>query len=166
LLYVTGKLGEAELGLRMLREQRGVRRAKNGALRKHLYPEPRVAIGQWLAEKRLATAMMDLSDGLSTDLRRMCVASGVGARISAEKLPVSGLVGRREGIELALHGGDDYELLFAVVPGSAGRIPRRYDGVVLTCVGEIVAGEEILVMENGKTPTLEDGGWDPFRRER
>src|ERR1700741_643427 len=68
LLYVSGTLGEAEHGLRLLQTSEGRVNPKNIAMRKHLYPEPRVELGRWLAEKKLATAMMDLSDGLSTDL--------------------------------------------------------------------------------------------------
>jgi thiamine-monophosphate kinase len=161
-LFVTGSLGEAELGWRMLRRERGVARAKNAALRKHLYPVPRLKVAQWLAEKRLASAMMDLSDGLSTDLERLCVASGVGARIEARSLPVNSLARHGEGSKLALHGGDDYELLFAVKPEKVGKIPREYGGVALTRVGEITAGLRIMVDEDGMTRVLLSKGWDPF----
>ena len=163
-LFVTGTLGEAEVGLRMLREEAGLARAKNSALRKHLYPVPRLAVGQWLAEEKLASAMMDLSDGLSTDLERLCVASGVGARIEAERLPTCSLVAREEGVKLALHGGDDYELLFAVRPGMLKKIPVQYRGVKITRVGEIVKGKKIWVEEAGEKRALASGGWDPFGR--
>ena len=136
---------------------------RNSALRKHLYPVPRLAVGQWLAEKKLANAMMDLSDGLSTDLVRLCMASGVGARIEKEKLPGSSLVPREEGLELALHGGDDYELLFAVRPGMVEKLPEEYRGIALTRIGEIAAERKILVEESGKRRALVSGGWDPFR---
>ena len=166
LLYVTGRLGEAELGLRLLRGGRGIARAKNAALRKHLYPEPRLEVGQWLAENRLASAMMDLSDGLSTDLARLCEASGVGARIWAERLPVSHRVERADGLSMALHGGDDYELLFAVRPGKAKKIPRNYRGLPLTCVGEVVAGTKVFLEESGQRREFRPGGWDPFRKRQ
>src|SRR5205823_12589450 len=71
-VYVSGRLGEAELGLQILRGNRGFLNSKNPLLKKHLYPEPRLALGEWLAKKRLASAMMDLSDGLSSDLPRLC----------------------------------------------------------------------------------------------
>ncbi len=161
-LFVTGTLGEAELGLRMLREEKGIARAKNSALRKHLYPVPRLAMGQWLAEKKIASAMMDLSDGLSTDLERLCTASGVGARIAAEKLPICVPIAHEEGVKLALHGGDDYELLFAVRPGLAGKVPSAYRGLKITRVGEIVKGKMICVEEAGEKRVLVSGGWDPF----
>lgn len=165
-LFVTGTLGEAELGLLMLQQGKGLVRAKNAALRKHLYPVPRFAVGQWLAEKKLASAMMDLSDGLSTDLERLCAASGVGARIGAEGLPVSSLVERGESLKLALHGGDDYELLFAVRPRDAGTVPGKYRGVALTWIGEMTTGGKILVEEEGKLRKLVSGGWDPFRDKK
>jgi thiamine-monophosphate kinase len=165
LLFVTGTLGEAELGLQMLRKASGPVQVKNQALRKHLYPVPRLAVGQWLAERQLASAMMDLSDGLSTDLERMCIASGVGARIEAERLPVSSLVARKEGVKLALHGGDDYELLFAVRPEMARKIPSAYRGVEITRVGEIVTGKKTWVEERGKKQALVSGGWDPFGKK-
>ena len=164
-LFVTGTLGEAELGLRMLRQEKGLARPRNAALRKHLYPVVRLAVGRWLAEKKLASAMMDLSDGLSTDLGRLCKASGVGARIMAGSLPVTPLVERAEGTELALHGGDDYELMFAVRPNDAGKIPSKYRGVALAQIGEIRAGQEILVEQDSKLRRLLSGGWDPFGGE-
>ncbi|HEY2121435.1 MAG TPA: thiamine-phosphate kinase [Candidatus Acidoferrum sp.] len=163
-LFVTGTLGEAELGLKMLRHQRGFARPKNPPLRKHLYPEPRLAVGQWLARNRLASAMMDLSDGLSSDLPRLCEASGVGTKIVTEQLPVSSLVVGQEALSLALHGGDDYELLFAVRPKKANKIPREYNGISLTHVGEITPGKKIQLEKRSKVSSLTAGGWDPFRK--
>jgi thiamine-monophosphate kinase len=163
LLYVSGRLGEAELGLRELRKQSGMDHAVNSALRKHLYPEPRLALGQWLAEKRLATAMMDLSDGLSSDLPRLCAASGVGARVDAASLPAPSLANRREALALALNGGDDYELLFAVRPRNAGKIARNFRGLALTQIGEITREKRVQVDEDGKLHPLISGGWDSFR---
>jgi thiamine-monophosphate kinase len=159
-IYVSGQLGEAELGLRLLRSGK---RLNDARLRKHLYPEPPVELGRWLSERRLATAMMDLSDGLSTDLGRLCGASGVGARVEGERLPV--IHGSRDALELALHGGDDYELLFTVAKRDVRRVPRAMGGVKITAIGEITRGREVMVVdESGRRQLLKAGGWDPFCR--
>jgi thiamine-monophosphate kinase len=162
-IFVSGTLGEADLGLRELRRKRGMAEPSNEALRKHLYPHPRLALGQWLAEKRLATAMMDLSDGLSTDLPRLCGASGVGAKIESNSLPVTPLAQLAEARNLALHGGDEYELLFTVTKRNVRRVPGRFQGLRLTRIGEITRERKILVTEAGKTAALVSRGWDPFR---
>lgn len=162
-IFISGRLGEAEAGLRQLRHMRRFARASNSALRKHLYPEPRLALGRWLAENRWATAMMDLSDGLSTDLPRLCAASRVGARIDVASLPLVTLPKRGEAIELALHGGDDYELLFTVNPRKATRLPARFKRLALTQVGEITRQKDILLQIKGRDRPLRSGGWDPFR---
>jgi thiamine-monophosphate kinase len=173
IIYVSGKLGEAEAGLRRLRATKGRVNSKDPLLKKHLYPEPRLALGAWLGKSRLATAMMDLSDGLSSDLPRLCVASGVGARIEARLLPAvrltaadarHGSEARRLAQELALHGGDDYELLFTVNRKNAKGLPKSYEGVALTAIGEITSDRRILLMEEtGRRRAIEPGGWDPFR---
>ena len=137
---------------------------KNVGLRKHLYPEPRVELGHWLAERRLATAMMDVSDGLSSDLRRLCTASGVGAVIDPDRLPLPRGVQQQTARQLALHGGDDYELLFAVSPRNAAQVPARYRGLPLTLIGEIAKGQGVQVLgQDGKLKPLRADGWDPFR---
>jgi thiamine-monophosphate kinase len=161
-IYVSGTLGEAELGLRMLRSKSKIA-VRNAAIGKHLYPRPRVELGQWLAGKGLASAMMDLSDGLSTDLARLCAASGVGVRIEDESLPVTSLVASREAKELALHGGDDYELMFTVPKNKEKSLPRRFKGLPLTRIGEITRERKVLRTHGGKTAPLPSGGWDPFR---
>jgi thiamine-monophosphate kinase len=166
LIYVTGRLGEAEMGLRLLREGKKIS-AMDVRLKKHLYPEPRLKVGKWLAEKGLATAMMDLSDGMSLDLKRLCDASGVGAFVHGNKLPVA-LGGKRdtkgEALNAALHGGDDYELLFTVAGKSNDKIPASGDGVKITRIGEIVHDSGVqLVDARGHSTPLQGLGWDPFR---
>lgn len=163
-IYVSGVLGEAELGLRQLLQRRGFARATNAALRKHLYPESRLALGQWLAENRLASAMMDLSDGLSTDLPRLCAASGVGARVDADSLPHTSLVRIEVARELALHGGDDYELLFTVARRNLSRVPARFGNVPITRIGELTSRRTILFETHGRTRPLRPLGWDHFAR--
>jgi thiamine-monophosphate kinase len=172
LIYVSGRLGEAEFGLRWLRESRIASRRNGTYVKKHLYPEPRLALGQWLAERRIASAMMDLSDGLSTDLSRLCAASRVGARIEAEKLPTLPVPSRRSGsrldlTDLALNGGDDYELLFTVRPSKVRHIPISWKGIPLTRIGQIVSGRKLnLVWPDGREESLLARGWDPFRPDR
>ena len=179
LLYVSGRLGEGEHGLRWLRRQRAVAHRRDVRLQKHLYPEPRLALGAWLGEQRLATAAMDLSDGLSSDLPRLCAASGVGARVDAAKLPAVMLPpstrrapkrrrvhnGSGDALQLALHGGDDYELLFTVPKKKERQIPPSFRGIPLVSVGEITANRKIvLVGKESKPIILRSLGWDPFRK--
>ena len=171
-IFVSGRLGEAELGLRLLRSAGRVNKIneKDAMLRKHLYPEPRIALGQWLAKRQLASAMMDLSDGLSADLPRLCTASGVGACIEAAKIPAVRASAKRgakrfDAVNLALNGGDDYELLFTVRPGKARRIPRVFQGIPLTAIGEITRERSLKLVElGGREQPLQAGGWDPFRK--
>jgi thiamine-monophosphate kinase len=137
--------------------------SSNAFVHKHLYPEPRIALGQWLAKNRLATAMMDLSDGLSSDLPRLCSESGVGAQITAASLPCIARSDAKDAAELALHGGDDYELLFAVRPENARKIASKFHGLALTRIGEITRDKRVLVEQDGTWRPLVSGGWDPFR---
>jgi thiamine-monophosphate kinase len=173
LLYVSGRLGEAELGLRTLKHVKGTSGSKNPAVRKHLYPEPRLALGRWLAEKRLATSMIDLSDGLSTDLSRLCNASGVGALIRADDLPCVKQPGTRKGraefpspIELALNGGDDYELLFSSRRGVLPSVPWRFRGLPIHPIGRVTSSPNVVLAKSDgprlNLRVLSPGGWDPF----
>ena len=168
-IFVSGHLGEAELGLRLIRAGKRPVDACDRRLRKHLYPEPRIELGAWLASNRLATAMMDLSDGLSSDLPRLCEASGVGARIAARQIPGPRLSGENaqkfDGLSLALDGGDDYELLFTVSPRKISQIPPRIGRVSLTPIGQVVGEKGVFVNTGGQQEiVLAKKGWDPFRR--
>jgi len=122
----------------------------------------------WLANHGLATAMMDLSDGLSSDLPKLCEASRVGARIEAQALPRVQIEkkysNKFDAIDLALHGGDDYELLFTVARKNLGRIPKMIAHVPVTRIGEITANKRVVVApKQGAATDLENKGWDPFR---
>ena len=135
----------------------------------HLYPQPRLAAGQSILRRRLATACIDLSDGLSTDLAHLCAASNVAAEIEAEKLPLHPLTRRQASeaaLQSALHGGEDYELLFTAPPSAS--VPRAIAGVPLTCIGEIRrAGRNrplmTLIAPDGTRTPLEPGGWEHLK---
>jgi thiamine-monophosphate kinase len=166
LLYVSGALGEAEYGLRLVKKTAGRIDPGNAGMRKHLYPEARVELGCWLAEKKLATAMMDVSDGLSVDLPRLCAASRVGAVVNTDELPAAHGMERESARQLALHGGDDYELLFSVSPARASLLPAKFRGLRITKIGEITVRRGVRIVGNaGKPESLLAGGWDPFRRK-
>jgi thiamine-monophosphate kinase len=117
-----------------------------------------------LRKNRLATAMMDLSDGLSTDLPRLCGASGVGAHLHAEWFPRSARTDSADALQLALHGGDEYELLFTVKPRDVRRLGNSFEGLRLTRIGEISAEKKIVLEKEGNAQALVSGGWDPFRK--
>lgn len=163
-IFVSGTLGEADAGLRELSKRKGMVPGMSAARSKHLYPEPRLELGAWLATRGLASAAMDVSDGLSSDLPRLCGASNVGARIDVTQLPVSRDVRTEVAWNLALHGGDDYELLFTVARKHLARVPRSFNGLRLTRIGEITREKQIVVVRDGRTQKLVAGGWDPFRR--
>jgi thiamine-monophosphate kinase len=177
-IYVTGFLGDAAAGLRLLERgarldsERGVSHPVDNLLRRQLQPEPRVGWGLLLGEKQLATAMIDISDGLSSDLHHLCDESGVGAIVEASRLPidevVSELCGRRalDPLMLALHGGEDFELLFTVSPEKVSQLPSRVDGVPITRIGEIRdASEGVRISEGSRVWKLEPGGWEHFRKD-
>jgi thiamine-monophosphate kinase len=168
LLCVSGRLGEAELGLQLIQRKLHKHQRWTRLLKKHFYPEPRLALGEWLAAHRCATSMIDTSDGLSTDLGHLCKASRVGAIVRAPKIPAVKIPAelQRLGLDpldLALHGGEDYELLFTVPKKLAARMPRTVKNVPVTIIGEITSRRGITVV-NAKGPgkPLQAGGWDPF----
>ena len=154
-VYATGVLGASVATLELLREGKEVRRA---AHQRHFFPEPRIEVGRYLREKKLVSAMIDTSDGLSVDLGHICEESDVGAIIYAESLPRT--PGAR-GLELALHGGEDYELLFTASPKA--KVPKSIASVRVTRIGEIVRGKGIQVANaQGRTKRLQAGGWQHF----
>jgi thiamine-monophosphate kinase len=171
ILHVSGRLGEAELGLELIRRSKRAADRTVTRARKHLYPEPRLALGRWLREKGYATSMMDLSDGLSSDLPRLCRASSVGAEVEIGRVPkvrVPSLLLRQgvRALQLALHGGDDYELLFTVPPDKEKLLPDRFQGLALTSIGRITREPDLLVFdEHGEARDFAAGGWDPFGKK-
>lgn len=173
ILYVSGSLGRAELGLRLMRKRLGRERRFENLLRPHLYPQIRLDLGAWLARRRVASAMIDLSDGLSTDLARLCAASGVGARITADHIPRIAPTThlphslRSDPLQLALHGGDDYELLFTVPPRHLKKLRSAPGFRQLTAIGGITREKGILLVgSDGSAKPLVPGGWDPFHQKK
>jgi thiamine-monophosphate kinase len=163
-IYVSGALGGSAAAVVQMREHPG-KKIGPRHYRRHFYPEPRIELGIILREKALASAMIDTSDGLSTDLGHICEESGVGAKIRAALIPRArvGKPGREVDLDLALHGGEDYELLFTARPGN--RIPKQIAGVAITQIGQIVRGRGILMeAANGAIVDLEPRGWEHFRR--
>lgn len=160
IIYVTGALGGSAAILRRL--YAGDRRlpdpkSKSKADRKHFFPEPCLAVGRYLREQKLAHAMIDISDGLSTDLNHICKASGVGAVINELLVPLA------PGAKLhdALHGGEDYELLFTASPKA--KVPVEVHGVPVTEIGWVTKKKQVLISDmKAKPRKLEAEGWQHF----
>ncbi|MGO9335981.1 MAG: thiamine-phosphate kinase [Terracidiphilus sp.] len=173
LLYVTGCLGGGAAALPHLeRFAKSSKAGQNGLnprhiprnldplLARHLWPQPRLAQGLRLRSLGLASAAIDLSDGLSTDLTHLCEESHVAAEIDPALLPVH----PGANLDYALHGGDDYELLFTALPDT--RIPKRIASVAITRIGRILPARSsratvTLLTPNGPQP-LKPQGWEHF----
>jgi thiamine-monophosphate kinase len=161
-IYVTGSLGGSAATLKQLYAGKKIKPTKSNA---HFYPVPRIEVGTWLRKHQLATAMIDLSDGLSVDLAHICEESRVAAQISAGQIPV----GKGADIQLALHGGEDYELLFTA-PKKA-RVPSHIAGIKTTEVGEITNHSDYstpiqVLGDNGNVRPLAQRGWEHFKKQR
>ena len=155
ILYVTGTLGESVATLQDLRRGKKFWPITQP---RHYYPDPRLAVGRYLREKKLATAMIDTSDGLSTDLRHLCDESGVGANVDAASLPT---IPGDNGLQYALHGGEDYELLFTAPPGR--RVPSKIAGVPISPIGSITRARKVTLRTlGGRSQPLLPGGWQHF----
>jgi thiamine-monophosphate kinase len=161
-IYVTGSLGGAAAELAALTQspQSFAQSTTASRTAPHLYPQPRIAQGLWLRKHRLASATMDLSDGLSTDLTHLCEESGVAAEIDSAALPLG--LGATQA--MALQGGEDYELLFTA-PASA-KIPRTIAGVAVTAIGRVVPAKKkqprVTLLTEAGPQTLEPHGWEHF----
>jgi thiamine-monophosphate kinase len=169
-LYVTGSLGGAAAELRALMRTnertpaqprarfRGVTEAT--AEHTHFFPEPRVGVGRALVRRRLATAAIDISDGLSVDLEHLCEESGLRAEVGASLLPL----GRGATLKDALHGGDDYELLFTADAGA--RVPQKIAGVPVRRIGQMLRGKpgvpRMVLLTEGRRKDLKPEGWQHF----
>ena len=159
LIYVTGRLGHSAAVLHRLFAGKGVRCSRSD---RHFFPEPRLAVGGRLRRRKLARAMIDLSDGLSVDLAHICEESRVGAEIEAQAVPIA----TGATLEQALHGGDDYELLFTAAADV--RMPRRLEETEITRIGRIVRSSKprITLLDHGGRPSLlKPAGWQHFSKK-
>jgi thiamine-monophosphate kinase len=161
-IFVSGELGGSAAAVWQMRKK--PRRKLNPRdYPRHFYPEPRIELGRILRERGLASAMIDVSDGLSTDLAHICEESGVGAELGADLIPRAsvGKPARAVDLPFALHGGEDYELLFTVP--AKKRIPSRIAGVPITQIGHITRTREIFLRNpRGLAYELEPRGWQHF----
>jgi thiamine-monophosphate kinase len=170
LLYVTGFLGGSAAALARLAQLATAQPARSNLLRipkkletvlaPQLYPQPRIAQGLMLQRRRMASAAIDLSDGLSTDLTHICEESGVSAEVDAALLPIHPAANLAQ----ALNGGEDYELLFTAPP--TVRVPRTIAGVRVTRIGRIVQARRnypavTLITPQGRQ-LLQPQGWQHF----
>jgi thiamine-monophosphate kinase len=145
-------------------------KAIESLLLRQLRPQPRVGWGIVLGEERLATAMIDISDGLSSDIAHLCEESNAGALIDLSSLPIDPnviqLCGRRalDPLMLALHGGEDFELLFTTKPVDVPRLPKRVDGVEISRIGEVTEQPgKIRIAEKNRVWDLRAGGFEHFK---
>jgi thiamine-monophosphate kinase len=164
LIFVTGYLGDASYGLRLLKK--GIKlenREYLNFLKAFLDPTPQVELGKKLNSKKLATSMIDISDGLSTDLFNICTASKVGAKIYQEKIPLSDEllsepIRTGDKYKFALHGGEDFQLLFTVPSSRKKEIDELPEKV--TCIGYITKKDEgvkIINLRGKEVPLLKKG---------
>ena len=163
-IYVSGELGGSAAAVWQMR-RKPKKKLNPREYPRHFFPEPRIELGRVLREKGIASAMIDTSDGLSTDLAHICEESGVGAEIEREVIPRArvGKPAREVDLQFALHGGEDYELLFTSPPGK--RVPSRIAGIAITQIGQITRRRKIFLRRReGVGYELEPLGWEHFRR--
>ena len=166
-------MGEAAAGLKILRQGLELPADLKEALTEaQLRPRPQLRAGRLLAQEGLATALIDTSDGVATDLYHICRASGVGARIPAAAVPVSPRVTAAapyldcNPLDLALFGGEDYLLLFTARPEVAPRLPASFARAGLAApfpLGHIVPGDRVILETPAGEVDISGRGYDHFR---
>jgi thiamine-monophosphate kinase len=156
-VYVSGSLGGAARGLALLAAGAS---ARNKSVYKHLYPQPRLALGEYLLGSLRASAAIDLSDGLSRDAERLALASEVCIELDASAIPVS----PRADFEEALHGGEDYELLFTVSPRRP--VPETYGGLPLSRIGRVTRGRGLVIRRGAARTRVRQKGFEHFGPRR
>jgi thiamine-monophosphate kinase len=161
-IYISGELGGSAATVQRMMKLK--RKLKPRDFPRHFFPEPRLELGRILREKGLASAMIDTSDGLSTDLAHICEESGVGAELQSESIPCAniGRPARAVDLHFALHGGEDYELLFTAPQGK--RVPARLAGFPITQIGHITRGRKLILRsKEGVGYELLPQGWEHLR---
>lgn len=172
-IFVTGTLGDAALGFFILEFDKNMNRSysHNTLTSRHLSPYPRIKEGIRIAENRLASAMIDISDGLLIDLRRILTLSKLGATIYIPQLPLSKEFKQYQGklkhnkIDFALKGGEDYELLFTSPQNKEKELLKLGQtlGVPINKIGEVTSSEELVILDqNHKSYPIDDQGYDHF----
>jgi len=167
LLYVSGTLGDSAQGLILSKQGIGLGEGLNTdfLLRAFFDPIPRVSLGKKLAELKLASAMIDISDGLSVDLEHICEESSSGAEIELNRVPISAELSSvsKNPLDLALNGGEDYQLLFAVPPEKEKQVSNLFNKFKITKIGCIISGKDIFIKsKNGTHKLLEIKGYQHF----
>jgi len=166
ILYVSGELGASAETLQKLL-QSGTKKLSTEQHKEHFYPMPRIKIGMHLREKKIARSMIDVSDGLSVDVAHLCEESGVGAMILADRLPMKRAMqlskNEKSALQAALHGGEDYELLFTARENA--QVPNTIDGVKITPIGIITKNKKIFLTDSllRRFEPLEPKGWEHFK---
>lgn len=175
-IFISGELGGAATGLELLENGKRLSTGRtanpslltmDGFIKRQLIPTPRVTLGCHLARHNLATSMIDISDGLAADLHHLCQASDTGALIDQSRLPLAPTIHQlkttRSPADLALYGGEDYELLFTVAPADKHKIPAHFDDVPLTEIGIITQASEGIAIKTGEhTRPLKAKGFRHF----
>ena len=165
-IFVTGELGAPSAMLeRMIKNPKS--RYRSSDCPAHFLPQPQIDVGRYLREKTIATSMIDISDGLSSDLAHICEESGVRAEIQAETIPLA-TIGRHDvSLDNALHGGDEYQLLFTAPPNK--RVPGKIAGVTVTHIGYIEEARpdlpQLLIFQGNNAEVgyeLRPSGWQHF----
>jgi thiamine-monophosphate kinase len=169
LVFVSGTLGDAKLGFMLMNRGAtlGRDRITDAALRAFLDPVPRVALGQKISGGKIASSMIDTSDGLSVDLMHLCEESGTGAEIDLTELPLSAgmkAFGGRNAFRYALHGGEDFELLFTVRPRKIKAVAGLQRIHKITPIGRIIREKGIFAVDRrGRRMPLAVRGYEHFK---
>ena len=168
LIWVSGFLGEAAAGLELCRKNIADKERCRPLVKAHLDPEPKVALGMEMAGSGQVNAMMDISDGLATDLAHICSASGVGAEIDGSAVPLSAVLLEvsqelnYSPLDLALKGGEDYQLVLTSPPESRDNVITIASnlGQKIHCVGRIVDGSGVILCQGDRRMDISYGGYE------